>query len=330
MQRDSGSDAQADNQSAALPFLRPTPLDPPPGVPPRRACAKIPKVPIPQTRSPELKQIAARGLQFAVWEWPGEDPPLLFAHATSFHGRCWDPVIGEFPGRRCVAIEARGHGRSSKPEPPYHWGGFVLDMLAVTEGLGLEGAIGIGHSMGGHTVTAVAAARPNAFRGLVLVDPTMWPPEAYGAAMDVAFVRKRRARWSSPDQMFDHFRHRPPFEHWKPEMLRAYCDFGLLPDAGEFVLACPPDIEASIYECSKEPEANLQDVIPAVTQPVTVLRAGYAGERRFSTSPTDPLLASRLPRGRDVLLAERSHFIPMEAPEVVARHIRELLRSAEA
>jgi len=276
--------------------------------------------------SPELTLIAARGLSLAVWEWPGEGRTLLFAHATSFHARCWDQVIREFPGRRCLAIDARGHGRSSKPGPPYHWAAFGLDLAEVAGRLAVEGAIGIGHSLGGHTVTAVARLRPATFSALLLVDPTIREPELYGQApLDVSFVRKRRARWKSPDEMFERYRRQMPFERWKPEVLRDYCHYGLLPQGAGFVLACPPDGEASVYECSKEPEANLHAEIPSVTIPVTVMRAGYSGERQFSTSPTDPKLASRFPRGRDVLLPEYSHLIPMEAPHLVAEEIRRLL-----
>ena len=286
-----------------------------------------PKVAASSGRKPELLQVTAGDLGFAVWDWPGDDPPLLFAHATSFHGRCWDQVIRQFPDRRCLAVEARGHGRSSGAALPCHWDAFGRDLKAVAESLGVAGAIGIGHSMGGHTLAAVAAARPSTFSALLLVDPTIREPEAYGtAALDVSFVRKRRNEWSSPEEMLERYRGRPPFDRWDSEVLWDYCAFGLRRGDGALVLACPPEVEASIYECSKEPQANLHNVLGFVTVPVTVLRAGYAGERHFSTSPTDPKLASRFPRGRDVLLPDHTHFIPMESPELIAEEIRGLLK----
>ncbi len=270
-------------------------------------------------------------LSLAVWDWPGEEPALLFAHATSFHGRCWDSIRREFPRRRCLAIDERGHGRSSKPAPPYHWSAFTGDLLAVIQQMQVRGAIGIGHSMGGHTLVAAAAACPEAFAALLLADPTIRPPEAYRTPpFDVSFVRKRRARWQSPDEMFESFRGRPPFETWKPEILRDYCEFGLLPDEGGFVLACPPEVEASIYECSKEPETKLFDVLGSVAIPVIVLRAGCRSDLPFSNSPTDPRLASRLPRGQDVLLPDRTHFIPMEAPDLIVHYGKQLLASAQS
>jgi pimeloyl-ACP methyl ester carboxylesterase len=41
----------------------------------------------------------------------------------------------------------------------------------------------------------------------------------------------------------------------------------------------------------------------------------------LSASPTTPDLASRFPHARDVLLEGRSHYIPMESPDLVAEEL---------
>jgi pimeloyl-ACP methyl ester carboxylesterase len=264
----------------------------------------------------------------AVWEWPGEDPPFLLAHATGFHGRCWDRIIRMFPERHCLAVDARGHGRSSQPEPPCHWRVFGRDLAAVAEHWDVRDALGIGHSMGGHTTVQAAALRPHTYRALLLVDPTIFPLEQYGTpAPDASFTLRRRNRWASPDEMFERFQARPPFARWRPEILRDYCDFGVLPRDGEFVLACPPAVEASIYQNSREPESNIYAEVAQLQHPVVVMRAGrerQAANFNLSASPTAPDLAARFARGREVLLPEASHFIPMEEPEMVAEEIRKL------
>ncbi|PWT99424.1 MAG: alpha/beta hydrolase [Terriglobia bacterium] len=290
------------------------------GYPPHAICEN-PKV---TSRTPELLRLPVAGLELAVWDWPGEGPPLVFAHGNGFHGRCWDQVIRHFPNRRCLAPEARGHGRSSKPEPPYHWTYFASDLVQVMEQLGITGAIGIGHAMGGHSVTATAAQRPATFSAMLLLDPTIWELGVYGTEpLNTFVVRHRRNRWSSPDAMFDSFKWRAPFSRWHNEVLRDYCNYGLLLQDGEYLMACPPLIEASAHECAKEMEANLHPQVPSISCPVTILRAGTSARRFFNPypSPTDPQLASRLPRGRDMLLREQSHFIPMEVPDMVAEHI---------
>jgi pimeloyl-ACP methyl ester carboxylesterase len=275
---------------------------------------------------PNLTTVPVNGLDLAVWEWPGDGPPLVFVHATGFHGRCWDEVIRRLPGRRALAIDLRGHGRSAKPDPPYPWRNFGEDVAALARSLDLHGAVGVGHSMGGHSLVVAAACRPDAFASLLLLDPVIYAPEYYGGPLggDPSFIRRRRNDWASPSEMYDRFRNRPPFVHWRPEVLRDYCEYGVLPDGGRYVLACPPEIEASIYTASNQPSANIHPLLSSITLPVTIVRGGIPWNlERFdlAASPTTPDLASRFPNARDILLEGRSHYIPMESPELVAAEL---------
>src|ERR1051325_2009778 len=208
---------------------------------------------------PNLTILHVNGLEMAVWDWPGDGPPLLFAHATGFHGRCWDQIIGGLPGRRAIAVDCGGHGRSAKPDPPFPWRNFGHDLAEVARQLDLRDAIGVGHSMGGHSVTLAAALRPEAFSSLLLLDPTIFERDYYGQPKrhDASFVLKRRNRWASPGEMFERFHDRSPFANWRPEVLRDYCEFGLLPDGDGYVLACPPAVEAAIYADSNAAASNL-------------------------------------------------------------------------
>ena len=278
-----------------------------------------------RTDSPELKSLRLEDIDLALWDWPGSGPPLLFLHATGFHGRSWDEVVRHFPGRRCLAPDLRGHGRSTKPEPPYHWQSFGRDVALLAEALDLRGAIGIGHSMGGHSLVAAASRRPETFASLLLIDPTIFLPQRYGhAAHDSSFIARRRNTWTSPAEMFERFRPRPPFSQWTPQVLKDYCDYGLVPADGQYVLACPPAVEHSIYQHSTEPSADLHPVLHEIRQPVVVVRGGVPWDPaafNLNSSPTDPALASQLPNARDVLLPGRTHYIPMETPELVAGYI---------
>jgi pimeloyl-ACP methyl ester carboxylesterase len=280
----------------------------------------------------KLEFVSAGELRLAVWERPGAGPPLLFAHATGFHGRIWDHIIREFPGRRALALEFRGHGRSAKPAPPIPWRRFAEDILAVAEHFDLRGSIGIGHSMGGHAVAEAAALRPDAFAALVLADPVIFASRYYGTpGFDVSFILRRRNRWASSAEMFERFRSRPPFAAWPEEVVRNYCDYALLPDGDAYVLACPPEVEASIYHESLAPESDIAAALATLRQPVTIVRAGRAWQPGVfdpTASPTAPDLVARFPNAREVFLAESNHFIPMEAPQVIVREIRAALGRA--
>lgn len=280
------------------------------------------------SRSPQLHLVPANGQQIAVWDWPGDGPPYLFVHATGFHGRCWDRIVARFPLRRCLAVDSRGHGRSSKPAPPCHWRDWGQDLAAVAAHFGLRDALGIGHSMGGHVTVQCAALRPETYRALLLVDPTIFPRELYGAPFpDVSFTLRRKNSWQGAGEMYQRFKDRLPFSRWQPEILRDYCDYGILREGHQFVLACPPPIEASIYERARLPEADIYPEIARITQPVVVMRAARtrrADVFELAASPTAPDLAAHFVHGREVVLADASHYIAMEQPDRVAEEIARL------
>jgi lipase len=279
-------------------------------------------------RRPLESKLRVNGVEIALWEWQGVEPVVFFYHATGFHARCWNQVIARLPGRRCLALDARGHGESSKPAPPYLWRDFGRDMAAIASELDLAGAVGVGHSMGGHSVTLGAALRPETFAALLLIDPVIRAPEEYvGPWKRAQFVAKRRNRWASPEEMFDRFKDRPPFDAWDRAVLRDYCEYGLIADGDGFVLACPPEIEAAIYENSPAPESNIYPEIAAIQIPVQVVRAGkkFDAANVMSVSPTTPGLAASFAHGRDLSLPENSHFIPMESPALIAKLVEDLL-----
>lgn len=267
--------------------------------------------------------VEAGGHRLALWQQGGQAslPAIFFAHATGFHARCWDQIIARLPDRHCYALDILGHGQSDKPAPPYRWRWFGEQVASVCRQLEVRDMVGVGHSMGGHAITLAAALAPECFRSLLLIDPVIRPESQYaGPWIESHFARKRRNHWSSPDEMFERFRDRDPFRAWDPQVLRDYCDYGLRREGDAFVLACPPEIEGAIYEQSSVPQSNIYPELRTVEIPVTVLRSArefVPGTPDMSASPTASDLATHFRKGRDVC-TRYSHFIPMEAPSLIA------------
>ena len=280
-------------------------------------------------RHPNESRLRANGVELALFDWPGDEPAVFFAHATGFHARCWDQVIAQLPGVRCLALDMRGHGRSDKPEPPYAWRDFGRDVAEVCRQIGLEGAVGVGHSKGGYAVTMAAGVEPGIFARLLLVDPVIMQPENYGRIMaGEHFAAKRRNEWASPAEMEQRFAGREPFSKWNPAVLHDYVEYGLLPNpSGEgFVLACPPRVEAAVYAASGG--ESIYDAIEAVNIPVRILRARQRTADDIVTdmggSPTWNGLHTKFANAEDVFLPQYSHFMPMEDPSFIAAQVREL------
>lgn len=285
------------------------------------------------SRAPLLRRFAAGAQPLAAVEWPGDAPPLLFVHGNGFHARCWDAVIEALPNR-ALALDLRGHGSSAAPVTPIRWPDFADDVLACINACDAHGAIGVGHSLGGHALVMAAARRPDAFAALLLLDPVMFPARAYGADSEPpAGVLRRRNRFASPEEMRERFAARPPFAQWDARVLADYCHYGLASagEGGGFVLACAPGTEAAVYATGRAADANPWLYLAQIKTPVWVVRSGRVDpDNAFSRSPTAPELASSFVLGRDIVAAACSHYIPMEKPSDVAGLTRELAHSLNA
>src|SRR5260370_35535839 len=94
-----------------------------------------------------------------------------------------------------------------------------------------------------------------------------------GRPREPHFARRRRNQWTSPDEMFESFKDRLPFRTWDPAVLRDYCDYALVPavDGNGYVLACSPEIEASIYEASPLHDPDINDRLRPTPTPVPLI-----------------------------------------------------------
>ena len=274
-------------------------------------------------------------VELAVHEWPGTGDPVLLLHATGFHSRCWNQVVAQLPGRHVFAVDLRYHGKSGSLGD-VDWNVLAEDIVTLVERLDLRRIVGAGHSVGGYLVARAAAAHPERFRHLVLIDPVVVAPEDYDMARELAAniaatdhpVARRKNRWQDANEMFERFRDREPFNSWQPEVLRDYCDYALKPanEDGYRELACDPINEASVY-ISQAMSAAVHEDIPRIATPTTLLRARYTGLSitDLSASPTWPGLAEAIADCSEHYYPELNHFIPMQDPGLVARHIREAL-----
>lgn len=115
------------------------------------------------------RHVAVPGGELAVVDHGGAGPDVLFVHSVCHSSPVWDAVVAELSGQaRLVAIDLRGHGRSTAPvhdvdEVP-------ADLQRVIEGLGLRTPVLVGHDVGAGFAAAVAAARPDLVGGLVVID----------------------------------------------------------------------------------------------------------------------------------------------------------------
>src|SRR5882724_8350233 len=93
------------------------------------------------------------GTEIYYKDW-GKGPAVTFSHGWPLNSDAWDGQMLFLVqrGYRCVAVDRRGHGRSSQPSTGNDMKGYADDLAAVIESLDLKNATLIGHSTGGGEV----------------------------------------------------------------------------------------------------------------------------------------------------------------------------------
>jgi non-heme chloroperoxidase len=108
------------------------------------------------------------------YEDHGSGAPVVLIHGYPLSGRAWDkqvPALLE-AGRRVIAYDRRGFGRSSQPTSGYDYDTFAADLDALMNALDLRDATIVGHSMGTGEVTRYLGTYGSArVAGGVLVSP---------------------------------------------------------------------------------------------------------------------------------------------------------------
>src|SRR6187397_2204536 len=87
------------------------------------------------------------GAEIYYKDW-GKGPVVTFSHGWPLNADAWDGQMLFLVqhGYRCVALDRRGHGRSSQPSAHNDMDGYADDLAAVIEALDLRDAVLIGHS----------------------------------------------------------------------------------------------------------------------------------------------------------------------------------------
>jgi non-heme chloroperoxidase len=93
------------------------------------------------------------GTEIYYKDW-GEGLAVTFSHGWPLNADAWDGQLLFLAqnGYRAIALDRRGHGRSSQPSQGNDMDHYADDLAAVIEALDLRGATLVGHSTGGGEV----------------------------------------------------------------------------------------------------------------------------------------------------------------------------------
>jgi pimeloyl-ACP methyl ester carboxylesterase len=130
----------------------------------------------------------------------GTGEPLLLLHGMTGTSGDWrhvfdlDELAQSF---RVIALDARGHGRSTNPSGEFTFGGCARDVLALLDALGIERTKAVGVSLGAKTLLHVATQAPGRVAAMILVSATPRFPEATRALFrEAALSQHSQEEWN--------------------------------------------------------------------------------------------------------------------------------------
>ncbi len=112
----------------------------------------------------------------AYYEETGSGPPLLLIAGLGGHSGLWSPQMRALSlGRRVVAFDNRGAGRTSAPDKPYTIAGMADDAAQLLDRLEIGQASVAGHGMGGAIALELAAEHADRVESLAIIGTAARP-----------------------------------------------------------------------------------------------------------------------------------------------------------
>jgi pimeloyl-ACP methyl ester carboxylesterase len=265
-------------------------------------------------------------------------PRLLLSHGNGLAIDAYLPFWNLLRDRYdLILLDVRNHGAN-----PLHGGAghdmahFVTDLEQVLgeveRAFGAKPVAGIFHSLSGLIAIRHALQYPHRWRALVLFDPPIYPRDGH-PLRDVqqndkdglaARARRRTERYPSPDHFAKQLASNRGFTRWRPEAYEMMARATLRHDAaiGEWILACPRELEARVFEENRDPSLWLR--LSELQTPVKLIGADPHLEAAGAPALISQAIAEETPVDYEAI-SETTHFLQMEKPEECVRAMETFL-----
>lgn len=236
-----------------------------------------------------------------------------------------------------VLFDVRNHGINPPHGPDGHdYPTMAGDMETIWQGIaehfGPRPIAGAFHSLSAISAIMHALRRPDRWRALVLFDPPFFPPDnhplvplesAHMREMS-ARARRRPRRYAQVSGLAGQFAMRPEFSAWRPGCHELVARATLKRDrqAGDWVLSCPRELEARMYESNTD--GTLWPRMAGLTTPVKLVCGDPDQEPPAPTALIGKAMGADLPIAYEAI-AGTTHFLQIEQPEACVAVVERFL-----
>lgn len=267
---------------------------------------------------------AGVSLHYLEWRRSAPGAPLVLLHGLSSNARYWQRLVDRLPSRHAVALDQRAHGLSPVPEDGLDEPTLVDDVLRLVEDRRLERPVVVGHSFGAAVALSAAAAHPDRFGGLGILDGPVWPrPDTDFESLLRRAEPPLPAHATLRTAVADTARYLGPV--WGPD-LEPFVRAGLRRSDGTWRLTLTaPARRALLRFLFDQPVAELWSRVRVPTAVVLATRG--LGARPGAMDAVAAITAGA--PSRHLRLLEGPHDVPLSAPEAVAAELAWLCAEAD-
>ncbi|KAJ7775678.1 Alpha/Beta hydrolase protein [Mycena maculata] len=314
--------------------------------------------------------LTAKRYWLPAFEANANDPAaltLFFLHATSFHKETWMPTLDAIFAlassegspvkiREAWCLDCPNHGASGQMnatvllQPEFflnfsaeRYAQAVHHFLSIGPDQGAtvdfrkRNLVGIGHSLGGITITMLQAIEPVfPFSSLILIEPLLSPAGSHHLRrlreVLVKGAYERRDVWTDRQQAMAALKRRDRTKKWDPRILNIFVEYGVLEHPGArypegaypgVTLACTRDQEAAMY---RDPDGATKpmDTLNRMchTRPVHLILGGIPD---FVPKRVHKAIMEATPYASITTIEDAGHLIVQEVPDRLGKAIYDAL-----
>jgi pimeloyl-ACP methyl ester carboxylesterase len=254
----------------------------------------------------------------------GTGEPVVLVHGTPSHSYEWRDVVPyvEAAGFRVVVYDLLGYGLSERPVGRDTSVAAQTDLLEhLLDALGIDRATVVGHDIGGAIAQRLALARPERVRRLMIIDSVSydsWPSSTWQEIID----EDLEDFMSMPQEAFNALLTRQlkmtvaDEARMSAGVLQAY----LAPH--QSALGRVSFFEHQVRHYDSKYTEEISDELPSLAMPVRIL---WGARDQWQPLRYARRLSDSIPDADMVVVPGAGHFLMEDAPERVAREIREFL-----
>lgn len=268
-----------------------------------------------------------------IIKFGGDGPPIQFLHANGYAPEVYTKFLSSFLNQFEVnALRLRPFWPDEAANKLKTWHLFVDDLIKMMDDLGHTNVIGIGHSLGAVVSWLASVRRPDLFSRLILIDPVILPLKFIRLSQFSPYwlqkrqhpmiktASNRRNVWKDEEEARAHLGGKKVYQRFDKEVFDDFIRYNLKSLDEGLTLAYSREWEARVYASAP----NVWSHMSKTTVPIHIIKAQYSD---VITAETWRKIQDKTPNGSFYEMPGVGHLVPMEKPDLLAKHILSVLAS---